>query len=133
METNIENSPSNASNAVTTSSIRAKWGAKTLVSGFVVIPSELLKKQQLLNVDSAELNVLLNLCMHWWKADDWPYPSTAKLAERMGVSQRTAQRYIEGLEKKGLIRRIYKDKNSPGNKVVTRFDMSGLLKVLKAV
>ena len=66
-----------------------------------------------------EVNVLLNLLVHWWEKDKFPYPSQKAIAYRIGVSTRTVQRIIKNLEKKNLIIRqrtnredkIYKGRN----------------------
>src|SRR6267143_530824 len=82
--------------------INEKWG-EALRSGFLVVPATLLRNQYMLGLDSGELLVLLNLLLHWWKADDLPFPHTSTLAKRMGVSRRTVQRLVESLERKKLI------------------------------
>lgn len=79
-----------------------KWG-KALDSGFVLIPSTLLRYQHELGLDSAELVVLLNLLRSWWGLDDLPHVQTSTIADRMNVSRRTVQRHIETLEKKDLL------------------------------
>lgn len=118
----------NTSNA--RSPLQEKWG-EALNAGFVQIPSALLRHQHQLGIDNGEMVVLMNLLMSWWKADDKPFPLTSTLAKRMGVSRRTAQRHIEGLEKKKLIRRIWAKTRSAEDRVAARYDLGGIVAELK--
>ncbi len=81
---------------------QSKWGyAGTL--GFSQVPDVLLKSQRQLGLDCTELVILLNVLSHWWFKDRNPFPTTFTLANRAGVSMRTAQRAIKSMEAKGLI------------------------------
>lgn len=112
------------------SSIRNKWGV-ALNAGFVVIPSALLRNQYKLGIDAGETVVLMNLLMSWWKSDDLPYPRTSTLAKRLGVSTRTAQRHIENLEEKRLIKRVWGTASRPGVRAVAKYDLTGIVEKLK--
>lgn len=92
-----------------------------------MFPRLLLLKQHDLDLDAAEVVVLLNLIASWWDEHDFPYPAVATIADRMGVTSRTVQRSLEKLAVKGFIRRV---RNSPGNGrssdlKVTRYDLTG--------
>jgi predicted transcriptional regulator len=82
-----------------------KWGDRSLVLGWVAIPSSLLFLQGQLGITPTGMNILLNLVMHWWGDKENPHPSQASLAMRMGVSERTIQREINALVEKGLIKK----------------------------
>jgi DNA-binding MarR family transcriptional regulator len=117
-------------NSPTASELQSKWGEKALSSGFVLLPSILLKKQHTLGVDASELTVLAHLCMSWWQPGMWPHPNSDTLAKRMGVSRRSVQRYLDGLERKKLVRR-FRSFNDRGDVEVTRYDLSGLVEKVK--
>ncbi|MDC5391592.1 helix-turn-helix domain-containing protein [Acinetobacter baumannii] len=82
-----------------------KWGEITGQLGFVSVPTALLFAQSELKINALELNVLLNLLMHWWDKNQYPYPSQKAIAFRVGVSSRTIQRVLKDLEEKELINR----------------------------
>ncbi|WP_180023074.1 helix-turn-helix domain-containing protein [Acinetobacter sp. YH16044] len=82
-----------------------KWGETTSQLGFVSVPTALLFAQADLEINALEMNILLNLLMHWWNKDQYPYPSQKAIAFRVGVSSRTVQRVLKELEEKGLINR----------------------------
>jgi predicted transcriptional regulator len=80
-----------------------KWGEDGLCLGWTAIPTSLLFLQSQLNLTSTDINVLLNLIIHWWHANDRIYPSQDSIAHRMGVSKRTIQRTLDRLVTLGLI------------------------------
>ncbi|MBC6802410.1 MULTISPECIES: helix-turn-helix domain-containing protein [Acinetobacter] len=82
-----------------------KWGKVTSQLGFVSVPTALLFAQSDLRINALEMNVLMNLLMHWWDKDQYPYPSQKAIAFRVGVSSRTVQRVLKELEDKELIKR----------------------------
>lgn len=47
--------------------IEDKWGEETLKLGFVPIPTSLIFAQKELGLSSIEINILLNLLVHWWE------------------------------------------------------------------
>lgn len=102
-----------------------KWG-DALNAGFQLVPDVLLKHQSRLGLTPADLVVLLNVLMHWWFADQLPFPKTALIARRMGVAQRTVQRSLQRLEHHGLIERVKGQKPNEA----TRFDPSVLVRRL---
>ncbi|WP_257223467.1 hypothetical protein [Acinetobacter sp. YH16052] len=46
-----------------------KWGETTSQLGFVSVPTALLFAQADLEINALEMNILLNLLMHWWNKD----------------------------------------------------------------
>lgn len=85
------------------STLNDKWGEGGLCLGWTAIPTSLLFVQSQLNLTSTDMNVLLNLIIHWWHVDDRIYPSQDSIAHRMGVSKRTIQRTLDRLVALGLI------------------------------
>lgn len=111
------------------SKARRKFGS-ALDLGFQMLPDVLVKNQARLALDPQDLVIIINLLMHWWDADELPFPRLSLIADRMGVSPRTIERRIKALEAQGLIRRLPAKRNSK-DLVVREFDMSGLIKVLE--
>jgi predicted transcriptional regulator len=74
--------------------------------GFAPVPHLLLLHQRDLNITSAELNVFLNIFMHWYDAGRLPYVHTATIAKRMDTNQRQVQRLVNSLKKKGMVERV---------------------------
>ena len=110
---------------------KAMWG-DGLASGFVSVPTLLVNRQAELGICPQELVVLLNLIGAWWQADNLPYPRTATIAQRSGLSVRAVQRYISALEQKKLISRLRNQPASGGQQVtVTRYDLNGLVTKLQ--
>lgn len=95
--------------------------------GFSPLPHLLLANQSTLNIGSAELNVFLNIFMHWHDAARLPFPHTSTIAKRMGTSQRNVQRLINSLKKKGLVEKIPGEKRSDA----MRYDVRPLLMKLE--
>ena len=101
------------------STFKQKWGPETSSVGFTPFPSTLLFAQAELGLTPIEMNIILNLLVHWWEKDKFPYPSQKAIAYRIGVSTRTVQRILLDLEEKNLIIRqrtnredkIYKGRN----------------------
>lgn len=82
-----------------------KWGVDIINGGWSAIPNALLKHQNELGIDSVELVVLMNLIRFWWERERPPFPSPAKIAAEMGVSNRTVHRKLKSLEDKGFLKR----------------------------
>lgn len=112
------------------SPIRKKWG-EALNGGFVVVPTALFRHQAELKLSDGEVVVLINLLMSWWETDDLPFPRTATLAKRMGITTRSVQRHIENLEQKRLIQRIWDRSAGKSKGVVVRYDLGGIVAELK--
>ena len=90
--------------------------------GFAPVPHLLLLHQNELGITSRELNVFLNIFMHWHEADRLPFPHTSTIAKRMGLSQRAVQDTVASLKKKGLIDKVRERRKQP-----MRYDVRPLL------
>lgn len=116
-----------------TSAVRQRWrGAVTSGgTGFTAVPDVLIRSQRQLNLSSTEMVVLLNILLHWWREDEWPYPRISAIGERMGTSRRTVERAIRSLQEKGLV--VHRRGEAMGaGPVVRRFDLSGLIDALRS-
>ena len=93
-----------------------KWGEEIIeANGFVVLPTVLLYSVSRLGINSTEALVLLILISHWWdNAEAEVFPSSAGIANRIGVSARTVDRAISQLVEKGLIEHRGKKDNRYG-------------------
>lgn len=103
-----------------------RWGKGVLGPGFVFLPSALVRGQSRLKIDATELTVLIHLLDHWWAANEMPYPSKRRLADRMGVSEKTIQRAMARLEALGLVKRMARH-FSAGGQASNYYDLSGLV------
>lgn len=120
-------------NEPTPSAVRQRWrGAVTSAeTGFTAVPDILIRSQGQLKLSSTEMVVLLNILLHWWRDDEWPYPRVSTIGERMGTSRRTVERAIRSLQEKGLV--VHRRSELMGNGPAARkFDLSGLIDALRA-
>jgi len=108
--------------------VKEKWGTAIDkgFTGFQVIPDVLIRSQQVLGLDHGDMMVLLNILMHWWEKDNYPYPRPDAIARRMGVTRRTVERHITRLEELGLVVRMPSEEVDNGTRI-RRFNLSGLL------
>jgi hypothetical protein len=109
-----------------------KWSPQVMKLGFTPLPNLLLRAQGRLKLSPVMFNVLAQLAEHWWEADKDPYPAKARIAQRMGKSERQVQRYITQLEKGGFVERIQR---YSGRKAQTSnaYSLKGLVQKLKAL
>src|SRR5262245_56918838 len=107
----------------------AKWG-DALALGYTVIPSALIRGQARLELDPVDLAILLNVVMHWWEPEEWPYPQPRVLAKRIGVSTRTVERRLESLEDRDFLIRHPAEK-SPDGLSRRRIELTGLVRRLQ--
>jgi len=108
------------------------WGKEVMARGFLIIPSLLLRARARLGLDGRQLAILLHLAVHWWKAEQSPYPGKKIIAERMRLSSRQVQRAIAAMEKHGLVRRIARH-SAQGGRTSNIYDLSGLVEKLKTL
>lgn len=106
----------------------AKWG-EVANAGFQILPDALLKHQRELGLDATDVLVLVNLTMHWWYADQKPFPRTTTIARRMNVSVRTVQRSMSKLQRLQLIERKKVDDEHGQERTV--IDLEGLIATLE--
>lgn len=106
-----------------------KWGKPVIDAGFTSIPSLLIINQCELKLDPVDMCILLHLAQHWWKANELPFPRKKTMAERIGVDQRTVQRHLTGLEKRGYIKRITRTNHHLG-RLANGYDLRPLADLL---
>lgn len=110
----------------------AKFGKPVMTHGYTVVPNLLFQAQAHLGISPTAFNVLLQLTMHWWDADEAPHPKIETVARRMRRSPRALFRYFDELEEAGLIERQHRYR---GKKAQTSsaYVLSGLAAKSKAV
>ncbi len=111
--------------------LRQKWKS-SLDGGYTVVPSVLLRHLPSLGVRAAELAVLIVLIDFWWKPADMPWPAKSKLAQLLGVSEKTVQRSIKRLTERGLIRAEPRFR-AHGGQTSNRYDLVPLVERLEVV
>ena len=82
-----------------------KWSKTLMDAGWTAMPSIIIEKQEALGLDALDMNIVLHLSSYWWKADNLPHPSVARIAKAVGVTERTVQKRIKALHELGLIER----------------------------
>lgn len=107
-----------------------KWGRAVMDFGYTMVPSLIFRAQARLGLGPVQLALLLHLADYWWHKSQVPFPSKAKLAERMNLSPRQIQRYLTELEKGGFIERIQRYATHKGQQS-NGYDMTGLVEKLK--
>lgn len=115
-----------------TSTIRQRWGSAVQSGriGYTAVPNILLRSQARLGVSTTEMVVLLNILLHWWEPDDWPYPHPGHIASRMGVSRRTVERALATFNTKGLVERL-PGRSLNGGPYVRPYNLTGLVQTLQ--
>jgi predicted transcriptional regulator len=111
--------------------LRQKWKT-ALDKNYAVVPSVLLRNLPGLGVRALELAVLVMLIDFWWKPTDMPWPAKAKLAQMLGVSEKTVQRVIKRLIDRGLIKSEARYR-AHGGQTSNRYDLTPLVERLEAV
>ncbi|MEX3946013.1 helix-turn-helix domain-containing protein [Paraburkholderia sp. BR10937] len=106
--------------------IQEKFG-DALLPGFTVIPAILLREQRTLHLSDGEMLVTMHLLLAWWERDRLPYTKPATVARRMGVTARTVQRHMKGLEEKGYLTRVAGEEE----KEKVSFDLAPLVSKLQ--
>jgi predicted transcriptional regulator len=106
-----------------------KFGKPVMSLGFCIVPSLLIRAQARLGLEPQQMNVLLHLLDMWWDKDSKPFPTKARIAEQMNVSEKTVQRHIVAMEIRGLVKRIYRTKPGRG-RTSNEYDLSGLVQKL---
>ncbi len=105
--------------------VAERLGDTLATSGFQPVPDVLLFYQKELGLRSEDLNVLLQIFVHWYRADQMPFPRGTTIAKRMGVSPRSVQRSISRLRQEGF---LGKTRNPDGR---TAHDMKPLVAKLE--
>ncbi len=86
--------------------IEEKWSAALARAGWTPLPNIILEKQGALKLKPLDVNILLQIAKHWWRADSAPFPSIDTVASAIGVTARTVQRRITAMQKARLIKRV---------------------------
>jgi len=89
-----------------------KWSEVLLKPGYTQVPNVLFSFQSELNITTGEMVVLLHCLAFKWSVSN-PYPSVNTISKRSGMSTVTVRRHFRNLEKRGLILRIrrYRETN----------------------
>lgn len=95
--------------------LEAKWGQKIFCLGFTAVPNALLDRMAAFDLTTTDLTVLIHLLKFWWTADEMPFPSKRLLAQDIGCSEKTIQKTIARLEKRGAVKRIARKRASDRN------------------
>jgi len=83
-----------------------KWGKPLMDAGWTCIPSTIILRQQALGLDPVDMNIVLVIAAHWWKANQLAFPSKKLIADTIGKDPTTVRRRLAKLEKDGMIERI---------------------------
>ena len=102
-------------NAETLRKNEEKWSKPLMAAGWNALPSIIIEKQQALGLDAIDMNIILHLSHYWWTADTLPFPSVGTIAKAIGVTPRTVQKRITGLQAIGLLTRIERRKTRFGS------------------
>lgn len=107
--------------------VEARWGKVNTAAGWTAVPSVLFQRQQALQLNPLDLNIIMYLAGAWWESDRHPYMSVATMAAAIGVTERTIQRRIKELELWGYVKRV-KRSSKAGRNLTNAYDLSGLAK-----
>lgn len=94
--------------------------------GFTKVPNCFLSNYSKLEpaMTGDEALLVVHLLRYKWDGRH-PYPSNGTLAGEIGISERTVRRLTASLEKKGYLRRVYRNNSS------NEFDLEPLLEILQ--
>ena len=104
-----------------------KWTPTLMEAGWTVIPSVILERQRGLGLDAIDINILMQLAMHWWFSDNPPRPSKRAIAERMNINVSTVRKRIARMEADGLIRRETRFSAKTGRQESNNYHFDGLI------
>lgn len=104
-----------------------KWSRNLMAAGWTAMPSIILERQRAFDLDAVDVNILLHIVRHWWRADELPFPSKRIIAEAMNVDPRTVQRRIAAMERDGLLRRKKRYNTETRRQKSNEYDLSGLI------
>ena len=113
-----------------TRSATARWGGEPEIfaDGYLSVPTKFLRGYALLDppLTPGEALFVLQLMTFKWDTKA-PFPAYKRISTVMGVSDKMARRYAQGLEKKGYLRRRFQER------APNQFDLSGLFETLADV
>lgn len=102
-------------------------------ANYTVIPSALIRGQERLGINATDLAVLIHLLDHWWDPGKMPFPSKAKIAQRLQVGEKTVQRSVARLESGGLLKRNPRYNPKTRGRTSNEYDLSPLVSALKVI
>lgn len=102
-----------------------KWSYRLQSDGFTAIPNTLIRNQARLGITDPEMVIIVSLVSFKWNRQ-MPYPSVATLSSFTGKTTGAVRNNLRNLEKKGLIKRIYRESKT------SKYDLSPLIKVLNS-
>lgn len=108
-------------------SVRSRLGV-LVDHGYWPLPNLLMMHQAELELTSPQLNVLLNLMMHYHQRGRLPYPRTSTIAKRMGVTLGTVQRQLRSLKSRGFVDRVREIRKAPPS-----YDVRPTLRMLEKI
>lgn len=88
-----------------------KWSPLIATKGYTPMPNLLIAHQKELGITNGEMVILLDLLLYKWD-NKHPFPSVATLAKSNGMALETIRRHIRSMEKKDLIKRLFRKANS---------------------
>jgi DNA-binding transcriptional ArsR family regulator len=109
---------------------KQRWGLAA-EAGYQVIPDVLIRAHQKLGLDALDVMIILNISMHWWAANDLPYPRVSVIAQRLDISPRTVQRRLDQLQERGMVERLAPERK--GGRTIRRFRLAGLVQGLEGL
>ncbi len=109
--------------------ISIRFGDELLEEGFTTVPNLVLRFYAALRITPAEMMFIIHVWEYWWNEKD-PYPSLPKIAPRMNVSRRQAQKYVASLRQKGYL--VVQERYIPGlGQTSNEYDFARFLAVLR--
>ena len=110
-----------------TRSATNRWGNRESLfnDGWLSVPTRFLRRYASLNppLTPGEALFVLQLMTFKWDSAA-PFPSYKRIADAMGVTDKMARRYAQGLQKKGYLFRQYQER------APNKFDLTGLFEAL---
>lgn len=105
-----------------------RWGKPLIDAGWVAFPYVILERQHALGLDATDINIILHIAKHWFKAEQLPHPSKGSIAQAMRMTPRAIQKRLASLEAAGFLKRIERrdPKGGKGN-LSSEYDLKGLI------
>jgi DNA-binding transcriptional regulator YhcF (GntR family) len=104
-----------------------KWSKTLMEAGWTALPSMILEKQHALGLDPIDVNIIAHLSIYWWKKNNLPHPSVAKIAKAIGIAPRTVQKHVAAMEANGFLTRHMRPRAGLSNNT-NMYSFEGLIK-----
>jgi len=104
-----------------------KWGAASMQAGFTAFPDVIFRNMKALGLTHLDVLVLLHLASYWWRPNELPWPSKARIAAGLDVDPSTIRRSIQRMERLGYVQRRYRKAEAGDNKS-NIYDLAGLVR-----